>query len=173
MRKMLVVLMVALVLPLTALADSDLTTMSAEDLYQLRDEINLELASRCPVDGALASWDVPGGRIDLIELLRGTDRNGLPAVSLRLAFTNTAPEVSTFIHCAKIYVYQSGSECEWAFINGSDSGLQFTRVQPGCTFDGVICGYILKDDSATIDVEICEPQYPYPTAGMYTIALPD
>lgn len=174
MRKFLAILVAMLLLiPAAGTAETDLSAMTDEELVQLRDAANLELAARHPAEGPLATWEMEGCRIDLIAVERGVDRDNNPGFSLRFAFTNTGTETSTYIHYAQAYIYQDGVECEWAFVNGADSSTQFTRVQPGGTFDGVIYGFLPNSDSATIDIEITAASYPYQSAGTFTVKLPD
>lgn len=174
MKKFFALLLILASLPLIAHADADLAAMSVDELQQLRDAINLELASRAQLpDGTLASWTVEDGRIDLLRIDRGTDRDGNIGFSMVFAFTNLSADTSHFSHNASVVVYQGGVACKWAFINGTDGILSSTRVRPGGTFDGVICGYKFNDDSATIEVELTEPNYPFKSLGIFTVALPD
>lgn len=172
MKKFFALLLILAALPLIAHADADLAAMSVDELRQLRDAANIELANRCPIEGPLASWTLPECRIDLLRIDLGTDRDGNPAFSPVFAFTNLGTETNSMLHYAYIYVYHGGVECEWAFVNDSSSSLQMKKVQPGGTFDGVVCGYSFNGDSKTIDVEITMGGYPYTSFGTITVPLP-
>lgn len=57
MKKLMICLMLCLLLPFAALAETDLTALSAQELTALRSQINAELASRTPVPEASATDD--------------------------------------------------------------------------------------------------------------------
>ena len=71
MRRIVAALVALLMCQAVALADPDLAAMSVDELRQLRDAVNLELAARCQDDGALASWDTPAAHVELLRVEKG------------------------------------------------------------------------------------------------------
>lgn len=177
MKKALCVLLVLLMMPAAALADADLAAMSVDDLRQLRDAVNLELAARCQAGDALASWDSTLAHVDLVSIRIGLTEKGEKAVALVFAYTNTSAEIDNFRAHHWITVYHDGVECDRAiFLDGELVGNDSwgKKVQPGSTLKEMQWFFVLSGESKTIDIEI-EDRTTYQTkiAGIITISLPD
>ena len=99
MRKFFVVLVAMLLLiPAAGTAETDLSAMTDEELVQLRDAANLELAARHPAEGPLATWEMEGCRIDVIAHI---------FTMPRLTFTRTAWNANGRLLTARIRPHSS------------------------------------------------------------------
>lgn len=177
MKKIFCIMLVFFMLPAVAMAEADLAAMSVDDLRQLRDAVNLELAARCQADGALASWDSTLAHVDLISMRTGLTEKGEKAVALVFSYTNTSQDVDNFRAHHWVTVYHDGVECDRAiFLDGELVGNDSwgKKVQPGSTLKAMQWYFVLSGESKTIDIEI-EDRATYQTqsAGIITIALPD
>lgn len=174
MRKFLAILVAMLLLiPAAGTAETDLSAMTDEELVQLRDAINVELAARTPTEGALATWELESCRIELTDIRVGTDDTLGSAIVLRFSFTNTGTEPAYFSYFANVCVYQDGVQCQSEYFENPNSYDAHTRVLPGGTFKDAICLAVANSDTPSITIEILGARYPYESAGMFTIALPE
>lgn len=177
MRKLLALLLILTVLPLSAIAEADLSAMSVDELRQLRDNISLELASRNQVPDNVATWSTPLARVELVSITRGTDKDGGAAcVELILSYTNMGESIATFRSSHWVTLYQNGVEQETSiYFNDEviDTDSWGRKVQPGATLL-MQWVFLLPEDSSTIDVEV---EYRHDltseSAGLCTVALPD
>lgn len=175
MRK-LIVLMLALLLSTAAIAEVDVSSMSMEELLQMRDLINLELASRTQTEEAYASWDTTAAHVELHSMKRGMDKDGQPVVSLVFAYTNTSDQTDNFRANHWVKVYQNGVECDRTIY--MDDQLVKTDnwskgVQPGGTLKDMAWFFIIPEDTDTIDVEIEDRSGRFKSAGVFTVVLPN
>ena len=164
--------LVFLLLAAPALGDPQLQQLSTEELVALRDQISLELAARSASADALASWEVEGGRVELLSIQRGLDRDGVPSFSLVFALTNLSNEPATFYSFVKDNIYQDGYECDWTFVNGSDGMLASKKILPGGTFANIIRGYKINAETPDIVIELTRSSYPYDSFGFRTVTFP-
>lgn len=177
MKKALAVLLLALLIPSFALADTDLSSMPVDDLRQLRDDVNLELASRCSLPDVLATWNTTLARVDLLSVRRGVADDGKSGIVLVFAYTNTSTEIDNFRANHWIYVYHDGVSCErltrldGVLINAESWSC---KVMPGRTLATMEWFFLLSGTEKTIDVEIEDrAKRPAQSAGIVTILLPD
>lgn len=167
-----IVLVLAALLLSSALAEADLAGMSADALYDLRDAINLELASRAQSGESLAAWETSMARVELIETHTGTNPLGEPSVALTLTYTNLNSEIDRFNGHFYIKVFQDGIQLsnttgagDYTISNTS------TEVMPGITLTPVILPLKLNSDSPTIDVMLEDRSGAFTAMEMYTIEL--
>lgn len=175
MRK-LIILVLALLLSTTTIAEADLSAMSTEELVALRDMINLELASRSQVEGAYASWDTTNAHIDLLDMKLGTTDDGLPGISLVFSYTNNSEETDTFRTNHWVRIYQNGVECDTTiYLDGElvKNDTWSKSVQPGATLKEMPWYFVIPEDTDTIDVEIVDRASSSKSAGVFTIVLPN
>lgn len=175
MRKLIAVILV-LMLSAAAMAESDIFSMDTDELVQLRDLINLELASRTQTEGAYASWDTTTAHVELHSMERGLDKDGQPVISLVFAYTNTTDQTDNFRENHWVKVYQNGVECDRTIY--MDDQLVNTdnwskNVQPGATLKEMRWFFVIPEDTDTIDVEIEDRAGSFKSAGVFTVVLPD
>lgn len=173
MRRILVLTLIFVMLAPSALADVDLGAMSDGDLRQLRDAVNLELASRCPPNGeALLICNIRGCTVTLTAARLATGRQGEAGVALFFDFTNGTGDVAAFQSFAWVQVFQNGVECPSIWVDGTDSADRTTRVQPGATSTDADWGFALTGTTGVIEVQICDVvDWRKPVVGTITIDL--
>ena len=175
MRKLIAVVL-ALLLSAAALAEADIFSMSTDELVQMRDLINLELASRTQTEGVYATWDTTTAHVELNNMERGLDKDGQPVISLVFAYTNTTEQTDNFRNNHWVNVYQNGVECDTTIY--MDDELVKTdnwskNVQPGATLKEMRWFFVIPEDTDTIDVEIEDRAEKTRSAGVFTVVLPD
>ena len=177
MRKSIILILAALFLLSAASAEPDLQAMSTDELTQLRDHVNLELASRSQVgEGVYSAWDSTLAHVELLEMKRGTTDEGLPGVALIFSYTNKGEEIDTFRTQHWIKVYQNGVECDTSIhLDGElmDTGSWGKSVEPGATLKVMPWFFAIPEDTDTIDIELVDRASPSKTAGIFTVVLPD
>lgn len=175
MRKLIAVILV-LMLSAAAMAESDIFSMDTDELVQLRDLINLELASRTQTEGAYASWDTTKAHVDLLDMKRGITDDGLPGLSMLFTYTNNSEETDTFRTNHWVKVYQNGVECDTTIrldgelVKNESWG---KSVQPGATLKEMYWFFVIPEDTDTVDVEIVDRASSSKSAGVFTVVLPD
>lgn len=176
MRKSIILALVALFLFSAAVAESDLSAMETDELFRLRDAINLEMASRNQSENTFASWDTSTAHIELHSMKRGLDKNGQPVISLVFAYTNTSDQIDNFRNNHWARVYQNGVECDTTIYMDDELVNNETwskKVQPGATLKEMRWFFVIPEDTETIDVEIEDRASSSKSAGIFTVALPD
>lgn len=174
MRKLFALLLILAALPLIAHADADLAAMSVDELQQLRDATNLELASRAQLpDGA--TWSTPVARVELVSVERGQSKDG-PCLSVVLAYTNLGTEKGNFRADHWVNLYQNGVEQERTiYFNDDlvDVDSWSRSALPGATLLMQWC-FLIPDETPTITIEVeYRANYQTTSAGFVTVALPD
>lgn len=171
MKRFLVLLVAAFLLPAAALADFDLSAMSVEELTQLRDAASLELAGRA---GTAAQWDTPSAHVELTDFRRGVGNDGEPVLEVMLKYTNMNTEIDNFRASHWVTLYQDGVEQERSiYIDGElvDVDSWGRKAQPGATLL-MQWVFALSGSSKTVDVEVEYRQsFKAESAGIVTIAL--
>lgn len=179
LKKFLVCFLLLSLLATAAAAEApaDLSALSVDQLTQLRDAVSLELAARAPADDALGVWVTGSGVVKLLEIRRGTLKDGGPGVALIFSWTNTAEAVDTFRAHQWVTLYHDGVEQETTImLDGALVGNDTwgAKVMPGRTLQRMQWFFSLTGTENTIDVEI-EDRTGYPTksAGILTFTLPE
>lgn len=176
MRKLLALLLILATLPVIAHADADLAAMSVDELQQLRDAINLELANRAQLPGDAAVWSTPVARVELIRVERGTTKDGAACLAVYIDYTNLSNETDNFRASHWVNLYQNGVEQDSTIyfndeLVGNDKWS--ANVQPGATLSMRWC-FLIPDATATVDLEVeYRANYKATSAGLITVALPD
>lgn len=177
MRRIMAALVALLMCQVVALADPDLAAMSVDELRQLRDAVNLELASRCQDDGALASWDTPAAHVELLRVEKGLTHESGEGILLIFSYRNMGQDVDYFRASHWVNVYQAGVECERTIAINGEMNIVDTwsiKVLPGAESTEMRWAVQLRGESDVIDVEIEDrTAKPWKSAGIVTIALPD
>lgn len=170
------ILAVLMMLPMTALA-ADLSGMSIDELWTLRNAVSLELAARRQNDDVLASWDATLAHVDLLSIRRGITDDGKPGVALIFAYTNISQTVDNFRANHWVTLYHDGVECatvirlDGELVNNDTWGY---KVLPGRTLNEMQWFFVLSGSESVVDIEIEDrSSYPVKSAGIVTVALPD
>ena len=176
MRKLLALLLILATLPLIAHADADLAAMSVDELQQLRDAINLELANRAQLPGDAATWSTPVARVELVSITRGVTKDGAACVSVSLAYTNMGTDEDTFRAAHWVRLYQNGVEQDrTTYFDDSlvDVDSWSRKAQTGATLL-MQWAFLIPDATTTIDLEVeYRANNQATSAGLITVALPD
>ena len=140
----------------------DFSSMSEEQLRDLRQQIDLELASRYAATqdttGCLADHDFGVFRIQVLGVALSQEtlgaNKGAPAIVVRYKLVNTGDETITFSGYVEVKLFQNGVQLNGgSLIEGTD-GKQLTReLQPGAEIE-VAHGFILEDEAASVDILI-------------------
>ena len=136
----------------------DFSSMSEEQLRDLRQQIDLELASRYAATGCLADHDFGVFRIQVLGVALSQEtlgaNKGAPAIVVRYKLVNTGEETITFSGYVEEKLFQNGVQLNGgSLIEGTD-GKQLTReLQPGAEIE-VAHGFILEDEAASVDILI-------------------
>lgn len=174
MKRVLLILLSALLFLSSSLAESvSIEAMSDEELRLLRYQISLELASRNPQEAPIATWDMEKGRIDLVEVRRGVDRNGNPGVSFTFSYTNTTDELNGIMSIIRPECYQSGVQLEDEVVNESWTDTISKKALPGATVHGCMYGFTLIDDSPTVDIRFPASYVDHSMDKLVTVQLQD
>ena len=159
-----------------AMAETDLSALSEDQLRQFLRDVQLELATRTPADGVLATWETDSARISLLSIARGKSYEGGSGLLFTLSYTNLSQQTATFREQHWITVYQHGVELDRTIAIDGKTGFTDTwskKVQPGATLPALLWAVALPDASDTIDVEIeYRPDFSSQSAGIHTVPLP-
>ena len=174
MKKFLVAMLLILaVLSPFALAESDLAAMSDDELYQLRDAIDRELASRTSAGDVLGTWDTSVAHVELLEVHAGKTFDGKPGVVLIFSYTNTGSEIDSFSSSIYTKVFANGIQADIAvMIDDYILGDSSLDVMPGASLQRVPLLYSFREEADSIDVYIIDcSSYEYVELGHLTLSL--
>lgn len=159
----LIVTFILLLMLATASAENvDLSSMSEEQLRDLRQQIALELAGRYvamqDTTGCLAEHDFGVFRIQVlgVELSQETlgEDKGAPAIVVKYKLINTGEETITFSGYVEEKLFQNGVQLNGgSLIDGTDGKQLIREIQPGAEIE-VAHGFILEDESSSVDILI-------------------
>ncbi len=158
MRKLFALLLILTVLPLSAVAEADLSAMSMDDLVQLRDAVNLEIASRNAAEPQTVTVDGVAFRLMLAEV--GQARDDLPGLGIILLANNTGTASMTPLYDLGVTVTQGGKPLETSWVESehftsrsvitSDTAV----IAPGAVDMQVYLGFILDGEGDRVEITL-------------------
>lgn len=157
MRKVLAVALALMLLPFAALAD-DLAAMTTDELVQLRNAVDLELASRNADDAQTVMVDGVAFRLLLAEV--GQARDELPGLGIILLANNTGSASMTPLYDLGVTVTQGGRplETSWVksdnFTSGTVTTSQTAVIAPGAVDMQVFLGFALAGDGERVEITL-------------------
>ncbi len=118
MRKLLTILLILAVLPLTAHADADLAAMSTDALVQLREAVEQEIAARATTEAA-QTVTVDGVSFRLLRCEIGQGRDDTPGLGIVLLANNPSAASMTPIYDLGVTVTQGGRPLEMSWVESA------------------------------------------------------
>lgn len=170
MRKALSAILVALLIPISALGD-DLSAVSTDELVALRNSINQEIASRIDSEGAQTiSVDGIIFRLKAVEI--STARDNSRGLGIILLASNPTDASMTPLYDLGVTVTHGGKPLETSWVESehfdsySVSTSQSAVIAPGAVDMQIFLGFILDGDGEQIEItlsrnHICAGVDPY------------
>lgn len=160
MRKLLAMFAVIMLLcGAAAIAEGiDFTTMTDEQLRELRTNIDVELAARqaaaTMATGVIAEGDVGEYHVAILGLEMSKDYKDNPAIVVKYMFTNNGTEDASFLTEISDEVFQGGVELENGIsVDGADASAAMVDVKPGASVE-IAMAFVLRDTTSPVDIEI-------------------
>lgn len=139
----------------------DLSTMTDDELRQLRSDIDVELSARSTASllagGVLLEGDLGNYHVALTNIERATGTGGAPCVILTFVFTNNSADANSFTLAIGKTVYQNGVQCTNAYFTtpSADATKALLDVKDGASIE-VQSAYELYDAESPIEIELNE-----------------
>lgn len=158
MKKCLgIALLILAMLTVAAHAEPDLAGMTDDELYQLRDAIDRELASRAPAGDVLGVWDTDFAHVELLEVHGGTSFDGAPGAVLIFNYTNTSQNTECFQSHVYVKVFANGIQADpGVMIDNYVLGDSAIDVMPGTSLQNIPLLFTFKEPADSIDVFIMD-----------------
>ena len=159
----LIATFILLLVVASALAESiNFSSMPEEQLRDLRQQIDLELAGRYiatqDTTGCLVDHDFGAFRIQVlgVELSQETlgEGKGAPAIVVNYRLFNTGEETISFAGYVEDKLFQNGLQLNGGTLIEGTNGKELTRqIQPGAQIE-VAHGFLLEDEESSVDILI-------------------
>lgn len=181
MRKSIILVLTTLFLFSAAIAESDLSSMSADDLTQLRQSVDIELARRIQADESAQTIKVGDLTIKLHQVVYGMGRDDRHAVAAVLAVSNASEDTKSLITDVDYNITQNGTLLATSYINADgytgptaiDS--MSAKIKPGAVDMQLAVVGLLEDDGGDrIEIDFFDKKARYneePYCGTFVIDL--
>lgn len=180
MKKVLILIMVSLLalLPLSVHASAiDLTSMTSEELTNLQNAIDAEIASRNPVEttlpeGILAEGDLGDYHIAIVGAELSKDYKDNDCLVVIVDWSHNSTDAESFLWSFTYKAFQNGVECDnGMMVDGIDSNETSREIKAGVTRQ-VKIGFVIEDTVSPVEVEISEMLAFTDEKVVYTFDLP-
>lgn len=181
MRKVCVFILVFLMVSAAALADVDLPSMSVDDLVQLRQGVDRELARRIREDESAQAVAVGDLSFTLHQAVVGYGRDGRQAVAIVFAVTNASDVTKSLMADVEYTITQDGALLETTPIKAEgytgptviDS--MSAKIKPGAS-DMQLCvaGLLTDGGGDRIEIDLYDKHAPRdvdPFCGTFVVDL--
>lgn len=165
MKKIALVLLILLTMMPYAFAESyDVSSMTYEELIELRKTISAELslreADRLKESGIMAEGNVGNGlyHVTVLSCNRSVEtlgaNKGKPACIVKVVYTNNSNETKSFARAVDIAVFQNGVECKHGTsIEGCTNPEKLLDVLPGGSIE-IVEGVLLYDEDSPLLIRV-------------------
>ena len=179
MRKLILILL-ALMLVGSALAESDLAAMSTDELIALRNSIDDELAKREQHTDQIV--DVDGLQFSIDSVYIGTGRDDAPAICILFSASNTSDKSFTPLFDIGCDIIQDGVVLQTTYFNSdiytgpSVSASNNAVIAPGTQNMKICEAGLLTSDSEHFTVNLSKRHFPAgedPYCGTFDFNLSD
>lgn len=160
MRKCITLILMLLFASMAALAESDMAGIPMEDLINLRQAIDQEIALRSQNDETAQIVMADGLSFKFDSAMIGTGRDDQPAIAVLFKVSNPTDSTKSWHDEVKVTLTQGSEILETTFFNAegydgpsvSDSG--FMSLKPGATDIRICVAGLLRGDADRIEVDL-------------------